>query len=241
MIKTEDLTKRFSKVLALDHISFNAQPGEVFGLLGPNGAGKTTTIRLILSIIPPTEGRIWVDGIDVIREPDRARARIGAVLEENGVYDRLTALENVEFFGRLYGLSKEVLKERIERLFSLLEMEEFAHRKSGTLSKGMKQKIALARALIADSPILLLDEPTAGLDVPTKRIIINLIKKEKEKGKCILYSTHIMSEAEEVCDRIAIIHKGRIRGIGTLRELRDKTGKEKLEDVFLSLVGKEWE
>jgi len=236
MIKVTDLTKQFPKVLAVDHISFEAKNGEVFGLLGPNGAGKTSTIRLILSIIKPTQGSIEIDGIDMSKNSEAARAKIGAVLEDNGVYDRLSAWENVALFGELNGMARERLNPRIEELFKLLEMEEFASRRAGTFSKGMKQKVAVARALVADPPILLLDEPTAGLDVITKRSIVDFVKQEKARGKCILYSTHIMSEAEEICDRVAIIHHGRLRAVGTIPTLKSKVHRDKLEDVFMTLV-----
>jgi sodium transport system ATP-binding protein len=236
MIQVTDLTKQFPKVLALDHVSFETKTGEVFGLLGPNGAGKTTTIRLILSILKPTAGKIFIDGVDVTKDPERVRSKIGAVLEDNGVYDRLTARENVEFFGKLNGMASARLKERIDELFRLFEMEEFANRRAGTFSKGMKQKVAVARALVADPPILILDEPTAGLDVITKRSIIDFVKKEKARGKCILYSTHIMSEAEEICDRVGIIHHGRLRAVGTIPTLKSKVHRDKLEDVFMTLV-----
>ncbi len=236
MIKVHNLTKRFPGILALDQVSFDCNPGEVFGLLGPNGAGKTTTIRLILSILSPDDGTIEVNGIEVSREPEKAREKIGAVLEENGVYDRLTARENVALFGRLSGLGGLRLEERMQELFSLLEMGEFAHKRGGGLSKGMAQKVAVARALIADPPILLLDEPTSGLDVLTRRTILELVKEERQRGKCILYSTHVMSEAEQVCDRIGIIHKGRIKAMGSLEELQSKTERENLEEVFVELL-----
>jgi sodium transport system ATP-binding protein len=236
MIRVENLTKQFPKVLALDHVSFEARPGEVFGLLGPNGAGKTTTIRLILSILKPTEGQIWVDGISVALSPDQARARIGAVLEGTGIYDRLTARENLLLFGGLYRVKPKLLNSRIEALFELLEMAEFADRRAETLSKGMRQKIAVARALLVDPPILVLDEPTAGLDVLTRRTILKLVRDFRARGKCILYSTHIMSEAENICDRVSILHQGRIRATGTLPELRKLTGDYGLEAVFVKLV-----
>ncbi len=236
MIRVEGLTKRFSTVVALDHIDFVCSQGEVFALLGPNGAGKTTTIRLILAILSPTEGKITVNGIDVGKDPESVHRQIGAVLEENGLYDRLTAWENVFFFGELYGMEKNRLRQKIEELFALLGIEEFAYRRAGGLSKGMKQKVAVARALVADPPVLLLDEPTAGLDVLTQKTILRLIKRERDRGKCILYSTHIMSEAEQVSDRIAIIHQGRIRAMGTPEELRQKTGKVGLEEIFIEVV-----
>ncbi|MEO0108870.1 MAG: ABC transporter ATP-binding protein [candidate division WOR-3 bacterium] len=236
MIEVRDLTKRFPSVLAVDRVSFSTGRGEVFGLLGPNGAGKTTTLRMILSILTPTSGRILIDGIDVSINPLQARNRIGSVLEDNGVYDRFTALENVLFFGRLYGLGEEEVRARASQLFATLDMTDFALRRAGTFSKGMKQKTAIARALIADPPVLVMDEPTAGLDVPTQRVILDLLKAHRGQGKTILYSTHIMSEAEELCDRVAIIDQGRLRAVGTLAELRQQTEQRSLADVFMKLV-----
>lgn len=236
MITVEHLTKQFPQVRAVDDISFALRSEEIFGLLGPNGAGKSTTLRMILGILAPTQGKILVNGIPVTNEPLRARSRIGAVLEENGLYDRLTAEENVDFFGRLHGLSPTVIAERRCRLFEQLELIPHARRRAGTFSKGMKQKVAIARALITDPPILIMDEPTAGLDVPTRRTILNLLKEYRQQGKTILYSTHIMSEAEELCDRVAIIDQGRIKATGTLNQLREQTRQQDLEDVFLRLL-----
>jgi len=236
MIEIQGLSKQFPGVLAVDNISFTTNKGEVFGLLGPNGAGKTTTLRMILSILQPTSGRILVEGIDVRENALAARAKIGCVLEDNGIYDRMSAEENVAFFGKLYGLDKTTIRERTEKLFTALEMKDFARRRAGTFSKGMKQKVAIARALISDPPVLIMDEPTAGLDVPTQRMILDLLKEYRRQGKTILYSTHIMSEAEEICDRVAIIDRGRIRAIGTLSDLKQQTQQGNLEDVFMQLV-----
>jgi sodium transport system ATP-binding protein len=236
MIEVENLSKKFPGVRAVDNVSFTTGRGEVFGLLGPNGAGKTTTLRMILSILQPTAGRILVDGIDVQRNPLKARSRIGCVLEDNGIYDRLSAEENVAFFGELHGLSRPAIRERTEQLFAALEMKEFARRRAGTFSKGMRQKVAVARALIADPPVLIMDEPTAGLDVPTQHMILALLRGYRQQGKTILYSTHIMSEAEAICDRVAIVDRGRIRAIGTLAALRQETHQANLEGIFLQLV-----
>ena len=241
MIRVESLIKTFPGVRAVDGVTFKTEDGQVFGLLGPNGAGKTTTIRLILSILKPDSGRIFVGDVDVLKDGAKARSMIGAVLEDNGLYDRLTAFENVAIFGEMYGLDRTTLKERIDRLFELLELKDIRNKKAGSFSKGMKQKVAVARALVADPPVLILDEPTSGLDVLTKRTILDLMKEEKKRGKNILYSTHIMSEAEEICDVIAIIHHGCIRAIGTLQELRKQTGKEKLEDIFIEIVREPYE
>ena len=236
MIDVRDLTKKFPGVLAVDRISFTTASGEVFGLLGPNGAGKTTTLRMILSILKPTSGDILVDGISVSQDPLAVRQRIGSVLEDNGIYDRFSAEENVALFGEFYGMTRAAIEQRTGELFRQLEMEEFAKRRAGTLSKGMKQKIAIARALIADPPVLIMDEPTSGLDVPTQRMILDLLKTARSRGKSILYSTHIMSEAEELCDRVAIIDHGRIRAIGTPASLKAQTSEANLGDVFMRLL-----
>jgi sodium transport system ATP-binding protein len=236
MIEVHELTKKFPGVLAVDRISFTTASGEIFGLLGPNGAGKTTTLRMILSILKPTSGDILVDGISVRQDPLAVRQRIGSVLEDNGIYDRFNAEENVALFGALYGMSREATRTRIAELFKTLEMEEFARRRAGTFSKGMKQKTAIARAFVADPPVLIMDEPTAGLDVPTQRMILELLKTARRQGKTILYSTHIMSEAEELCDRVAIIDHGRIRAIGTPASLKAQTSEANLGDVFMRLV-----
>jgi len=237
MIDVRDLTKKFPGVLAVDRINFTTAGGEIFGLLGPNGAGKTTTLRMILSILAPTSGDILVDGINVRQDPLAVRQRIGSVLEDNGVYDRFSARENVALFGEFYGMTRAAIEQRVAELFHLLEMDEFANRRAGTFSKGMKQKTAIARALIADPPVLIMDEPTAGLDVPTQRMILDLLKQARKQGKTILYSTHIMSEAEELCDRVAIIDHGRIRAIGTTASLKEQTSQANLGDVFMRLVG----
>ena len=236
MIDVRDLTKKFPGVLAVDRVSFTTASGEVFGLLGPNGAGKTTTLRMILSILEPTSGDVLVDGINVRQNPLAVRRRIGSVLEDNGVYDRFTACENVALFGEFYGMTRAAIEQRTAELFRRLEMDEFANRRAGTFSKGMKQKTAIARALIADPPVLIMDEPTAGLDVPTQRMILDLLKQARRQGKTILYSTHIMSEAEELCDRVAIIDHGRIRAIGTTASLKEQTSQASLGDVFMRLV-----
>lgn len=235
-IRVENLTKRFPKVLAVDNLSFECREGEVFGLLGPNGAGKTTTIRMILGILEPTDGRVFIDGNQIDRDSVETRMRIGAVLEENGVYDRLTAEENVLIFAEYHGIPKIKANKKLEDLFTLLEMNEFRKRLGKEFSRGMRQKVAVARALISDPSILILDEPTEGLDVPTRRAILDMIKKERDSGKCILYSTHVMSEAEEVCDRIGIIYQGKLHYIGPLEELKKSTNAQTLEEAFLRVV-----
>ncbi len=239
-IKVGELTKRFPKVTAVDHISFECFKGEVFGLLGPNGAGKTTTIRMILGILEPTSGSVYINGIPIRENPVKVRLEVGAVLEETGVYDRLTGRENVLIFADYYGMKRNVVEKRLEEISKFLDMEDFLDRYGKEFSKGMRQKVALARALVSDPSILVLDEPTEGLDVPTRRAIIEMVKKEKERGKCILYSTHVMSEAEEVCDRLGVIFEGRLHFVGSMETLKSETRSEKLEEAFLKVIGSQW-
>ncbi len=233
----ENLEKRFGNVQALGGISFEARKGELFGLLGPNGAGKTTTIRSICSIIKPDAGSIEVDGVNVRKHPLEALKKMAVVLEEGSLYERLTSEENMILFAEFHGLKKDVIRERVEQVSKTLGLDEFLKRQFKGLSKGNRQKVLLGQALVVDPPLLILDEPTAGLDVPTQKSIRDLLKKIK-KSRTILYSTHIMSEAEELCDRAAIIDHGRLMAQGTVPELLKKTNTKTLEESFLKLVGR---
>lgn len=234
MIEVRDLRKSFGKFVAVDGLSFSVKPGEIFGLLGPNGAGKTTTLRMISTILKPDAGSITVNGSDVLQEPERVRAQLGVVAESTGLYDRLT--ENIRYFARLRGLSEEQITERVQQLASRLGLDEFMHKRAGQLSRGMKQKVSIAIALIHDPPVLIFDEPTVGLDVMTARQVRQFIKECRRPDKCVLFSTHIMSEVERLCDRVAIIHKGKLVALGTLSELRQRSGQEDLEEIFVELV-----
>ncbi len=221
-------------VRAVNGISFDIRKGEIFGLLGANGAGKTTTQRMISTILRPTSGTIRVLGMDVTAEPEAVRASIGVITEETGLYDRLTARETLQFYGRLYGLTDAQVKKRSAEVMALLEMEDYADRWTEKLSKGMRQKIVIARALIHDPPILLFDEPTSGLDVLAARAVRDFILKSRALGKTIIYSTHIMFEAEQLCDRMVLMHKGLVVARGTVPEV---TGKHAtLEDAFIDAV-----
>ncbi len=242
MIECSRLTKVFDdpkrgRVAAADDVGFTCKSGMVLGLLGPNGAGKTTTLRMLSTVIKPTSGTAKVAGYDVVQQPQQVRERIGFLSGETGLYGRLTAREMVEYFGRLYGLNEERIKERIAKLFDLLDMKGFERTRNDKLSTGMKQKVSIARTLVHDPPVLILDEPTAGLDVIASRTIVDFIRRCRDEGKCVLFSTHIMSEAQRLCDEIAIIHKGRIWATGTVQELMDRTGATNLEDAFLRIVG----
>lgn len=243
MIEAQNLAKVFKdkkrgEVRAVDDVSFNCNDGEVFGLLGPNGAGKTTTLRMLSTAIKPTSGKALVDGIDVTKNPREVRIRIGFLSGNTGLYARLTAREMVAYFGSLYGLSKAEIKTRIDKLFTLLDMHDFADSRNEKLSTGMKQKVSIARSVLHDPPVMVFDEPTSGLDVMSSRSIVDFIRQCREDGKCVIFSTHIMSEATRLCDRIAVIHKGRLYFQGTADEMLKQTGQDNLEDAFMKIVEK---
>jgi len=239
MIEVQNLVKHFGPIRAVDGVSFVCRDGEVFGLLGPNGAGKTTTLRMLATMLQPVAGTARVDGRDVLKEPAEVRQAIGVLPETVGLYGRLTAREQLRYFGKLYGLADAAIERRIEELLAMLEMADYADRRCEGFSKGMRQKVALGRALIHDPRTMILDEPTAGLDVMSARSVREFIDRFRREGRCVLLSTHVMSEAERLCDRIAIIHKGKIMVQGTLDELRQRTGEENLEEAFVRLVGEE--
>ncbi len=238
-IEVRNLYKSYGRTRALNGISFEVNEGEVFALLGPNGAGKTTTISIILGIIEPDSGEVFVNGQKVSKDEYEYKSDIGAVLEENGIYERLKVRESLEFWGELYGLTKGEIKRRIDELSRDLDMGDFLEKKGGELSRGMRQKGSLARALLPHPSILILDEPTDGLDVPAREVFKKIVRRERDRGKAILYSTHIMSEAEDVSDRIAIIHLGNIVATGTLEELQDRYHEKKLEKIFIKAIGYE--
>jgi sodium transport system ATP-binding protein len=241
MIHVQELTKSFrdlrrGQVLAVDHISFDARPGEIFGLLGPNGAGKTTTMRILCTVLRPTGGSAMVAGYDVATRPAEVRKHIGFLSANTGVYDRMSAWELVEYFGRLHGMERERLRSRMEEVFSLLQMNDFRDVLGAKMSTGMRQKVSIARAIVHDPPVLIFDEPTSGLDVLVARAVLQNIQRLRELGKCILFSTHIMREVEKLCDRVAIVSHGRILACGTLAELREQHRQEDLEELFFQLV-----
>jgi sodium transport system ATP-binding protein len=237
MIEVEGLTKAFgSKSTAVDDVSFRVQPGEVFGLLGPNGAGKTTTLRMLCTVLKPTAGFASIAGYDIVQRASAVRRHVGFLSANTGVYDRMTAREMVEYYGRLYGLDEGRLHDRIDELFTSFQMTDFQNVLGGKLSTGMKQKVSIARALIHDPPVLIFDEPTNGLDILVQRAVLDSIKALRGRGKTILFSTHIMSEVEKLCDRVAIMAKGRIAVCGTLDDLRRESGESDLEELFFRLV-----
>ncbi len=239
MIEAEQLTKRFRRLTAVDAVTFTCHDGEVFGLLGPNGAGKTTLLRLLCSILEPTSGSARVDGFDVRHDAPRVRARVGLLIETAGLYTRLTPREHLRFYGRLHGLSGPLLEARVETVLDMLEMTEFADRRAEGFSAGMRRRVVLGQALIHDPPNVILDEPTAGLDVMSMRNVRALIARFRQEGRCVLLSSHSMDEVERLCDRVAIIHKGRLCALNTPAALVAQTGAANLEEAFVRLVGEE--
>jgi len=230
------LDKKRGKVLAVDNVSFTAKPGQIYGLLGANGAGKTTTLRMLATILEPTEGSAVVQGFDVVDSPEKVRANVGFLSGGTALYPRLTAQEMVEYFGRLNGLDESTLKSRVDVLFDRLDMNEFRDRRCDKLSTGMKQKTSIARTLVHDPPVMIFDEPTSGLDVMAARSIIAFIKECRDKGKTVIFSTHIMTEVEKLCDTVGIIQSGKLLTEGTLEELRQKHGEQDLEEIFVKVV-----
>jgi sodium transport system ATP-binding protein len=242
MILVEQLTKRFADLrrdggfTALDGVTFDVQPGEIFGLLGPNGAGKTTCLRILSTVFQPTSGTALVAGYDVVTQPAEVRARIGFMSNNTGIYDRMTAYEMVQYFGRLYGIPEDLLEERIDHLFDQLQMRDIRDTLGSKMSTGMKQKVSIARTIVHDPPVLIFDEPTSGLDVLVARKVVDEIRGLRDQGKCIIYSTHIMREVEKLCHRIAIIYKGRILAIGSMAELQERYGQPDMEALFFELI-----
>ena len=208
-------------------------------MLGPNGAGKTTALRILSTILRPTRGTARVAGFDVAAQPDEVRRRVGFLSAATGIYDRMSAWELIEFFGRLNGMPPKVLRERMEETFALLQMNDFRDVLGGRMSTGMKQKVSFARAIIHDPPVLIFDEPTAGLDVLVARNVLQTIERFRALGKCVLFSTHIMREVEKLCDRVVILSRGRVLAAGTLEELRRQHGQNDLEELFFSLLSAE--
>lgn len=237
MIEVKNVSKRFKEIAAVQHVSFRVEAGEVYGLLGENGAGKTTTMRMMATVLTPTEGDIEISGFSVRQQPLEVRRRIGILFGGDvGLYSRLTARENIAYFGRLYGLEQARLEERIHSLSRMLEMEDFIDRRVGAFSRGMKQKVAIARTLVHDPDVILLDEPTTGLDVTAATIFRRMVRKLQEEGKTILFSSHNMGEINKLCKRVALIHKGKLRFAGGLDALREQFGTEDLDDIFMAVV-----
>jgi sodium transport system ATP-binding protein len=223
--------------VAVTDVSFSCRAGEVFGLLGPNGAGKTTTLRMLSTVLSPTEGTALIGGHDVVQAPDRVRAAIGFLSGNTGLYPRLTPREVLRYFGRLYGLDDARIARRTDDLARLLDMAHFLDKRCDALSTGMKQKVNVARTVMHDPQVLILDEPTSGLDVLAARTIIEFVHRCRAEGKCVIFSTHIMAEVARLCDRLAIVHKGRVQFLGTVAEFRAQAGPaDDLEEAFLRVL-----
>ena len=241
MVEVSGLSKSFSDKKrglfhAVNDVSFRCEAGRVYGLLGGNGAGKTTTLRMLATLLTPTRGRATIDGFDIVSAPQKVRARVGFLSGATALYGRLTAREMVEYFGALHGLRRTELRERVAKLFKQLDMEAFQDRRCDKLSTGMKQKVSIARTLIHDPPVMIFDEPTSGLDVLTARAVLSFIRQCRDRGKTVLFSTHIMTEATKLCDTVGVIHEGKLVDEGTVNELLDRHGETDLEEVFVKLV-----
>jgi sodium transport system ATP-binding protein len=240
-VTVSGLTKRFydesrGEIRAVDGIDFECRAGEIFGLLGANGAGKTTTLRMLATILSPSSGSAAVMGFDVARQPEEVRRRLGFYSSTTALYPRLTGRETLEFFARINGWPDAGLRARVDALVARFGFAEYAGARIDKLSQGMKQKVSIARTVAHDPPVLIFDEPTVGLDVLNALEMQKVIAEFRDEGKTVIFSTHIMSEAERLCDRIAIIHRGRIHACDTLDRLRAATGRHYLEDIFVQVV-----
>ncbi len=244
MIEAHHLTKTFKDkkrglVTATADVSFTCQPGRIYGLLGANGAGKTTTLRILATLLKPTSGTCTVAGYDTAVAPEKVRAHVGFLAASTALYGRLTAREMVTYFGRLNGMSDEAIRTRLKVLADELDMHEFLDRRCDKFSTGMKQKTSIARTLIHDPAVMIFDEPTLGLDVMTARSIVKFVRDCRNRGKTVIYSTHVMSEVEKLCDTIGIIHGGRLVAEGTLADLQARYAEKDMEEVFVKAVGGE--
>ena len=241
MIQARNLHKSFSaktgKVIAVDDVSFTAQDSQITGLLGPNGAGKTTTLRMLYTLMKPEPGSVSVDGFDSVRDAEAVRQRLGVLPDARGVYKRLTARENIAYFGRLHRMPEDAIAARIAALSKALDMDDFLDRPTEGFSQGQRTKTAIARALVHDPMNVILDEPTNGLDVMTTRGLRDFLRALREEGRCVIFSSHIMQEVAALCDRIVVIAKGRVVAAGTAEELRAQTGQNNLEDAFVKAIG----
>ena len=241
MIETRQLGKLFhdkkrGEIRAVDGVTFRCEPGRIYGLLGANGAGKTTTLRMLATILEPTEGSATVAGFDVATQAEEVRRHVGFLSTATALYARLTAEEVVRYFGQLHGMDDSAISQRMDAIFARLEMNEFRDRRCDKLSTGMKQKVSIARTLIHDPSVMIFDEPTLGLDVMAARTIIGFIRECRDQGKTVVFSTHVMSEVEKLCDTIGIIDKGRLLVEGSLEELRGRYRQTDLEEIFVQVV-----
>ena len=239
MIELEDVRKSFGEVQALDGVSFRAEDGRITGLLGPNGAGKTTALRVLYTVLQQDAGHARVDGFDTLAARQEVQKRIGVLPDAHGLYPRLTSRENIRYFGRLHGIDGSELEASIDELIELLDMAEIADRRTEGFSTGQRVKVAIARALVQKPNNVLLDEPTSGLDVPSTRAMREFIRRLRDRGTCVLFSSHIMQEVSALCDHIVVIAHGRVVASGTAEELKQATGQSSLEDAFVAAIGTE--
>jgi sodium transport system ATP-binding protein len=239
MIVVKDLYKSFTSIQALQGVTFSARDGQITGLLGPNGAGKTTTLRVLYTVLKPDAGTASVDGHDVLTDAQAVRRQIGVLPDSHGLYPRLSARENIRYYGRLHGLKGNVLEQDIDDLVKLLDMQEFADRRTEGFSQGQRLKVAIARALIHQPQNILLDEPTNGLDVMSTRAMRTIIRRFRDQGKCVLFSSHVMQEIAALCDTIIVIAHGRVVADGSPEALKQSTGQANLEDAFVAAIGEE--
>jgi ABC-2 type transport system ATP-binding protein len=237
-ITIENLTKKYEDKTAVDDLSLQVFKGELFGLLGPNGAGKTTTIGILSGLIKPTSGTAKIFGYDVLKETQKVKEQIGVCIQETAIYPYLTGIENLELFGKLYGMNKKAIKERSNMLLTNMALKEDAKRVTAKYSGGMKRRLSLALALIHDPQMAFLDEPTVAMDPQSRHAVWDFIKEQKTKGKTIVLTTHYMEEAEELCDRIGIIDHGKLIALGTPKDLIAKNQVKNLEEVFIQLTGR---
>jgi sodium transport system ATP-binding protein len=243
MIHVRQLTKTYQELqagtfTALDGISFDAMPGQIFGLLGPNGAGKTTALRIMSTVLRPTSGTIIVNGFEVSEAPDQVRHQIGFVSTNTAIYDRMTAWEMVQYFGRLYGMEEENLQIRMETLFDRFQMNGIRNMLGSKMSTGMKQKVSIVRAMIHNPPVLIFDEATSGLDILVAREVLRTVEQLRDQGKCLIFSSHIMTEVQRLCDRVAIMNRGKILAQGSINELAELYEENDLEELFYQMIAK---
>lgn len=246
MIEARQLTKTFTDkkrgvITAVDSVTFTCQPGRIYGLLGANGAGKTTTLRMLATLLRPSSGSATIAGHDIATAPEQVRANVGFLAASTALYGRLSAREMVAYFGRLNGMPDDAIRARIQILADELGMHDFLDRRCDKFSTGMKQKTSIARTLVHDPAVMIFDEPTLGLDVMTARSIVRFVRDCRARGKTVIYSTHVMSEVEKLCDTIGIIHNGRLVAEGSLDQLRAKFGEQDMEEIFVKAVGGEAE
>jgi len=239
MIIVKNLHKSFGEVKAVNGVSFEARDGEITGLLGPNGAGKTTTLRMLYSLLPPDQGEIRIDGLDPTCDAMEIKRTLGVVPDSRGLYSRLSARENITYYGELHGMHKNAIRGRIEELIATLDMEDFVDRRTEGFSQGQRVKVAIARAMVHEPQTVLMDEPSNGLDVMSTRALRHYIRSLRDGGHSVVLSTHIMQEVAALCDRIVIIAKGEVAADGTAAELLERSGSDSLEDAFVKLIGSE--